>query len=65
MSDALDEAVYALLDPAREVIDQHTRDEQHECRRCGTAWPCTEMDNALGARDLVLRVHTEAKRRRE
>lgn len=65
MSAALDEAIYALLGPAREVIDRHPHDERRRCSRCGMTWPCSEMDTALGALDLVLRVHAATRRRRE
>ena len=58
----LDQAIHALLSPARGVIDRHTRDERHQCRRCGQTWPCVEMDTALAALDLVLRVHAAALR---
>lgn len=61
MSAHLDQAVYALLTPARFVIDQHGRDEHHLCRRCGNAWPCFEMGTAIGALDLVLRVHVATR----
>jgi hypothetical protein len=57
----LDQAVYALLAPARFVINQHGRDDHHHCRRCGTPWPCFEMGTAIEALDLVLRVHVAAR----
>jgi hypothetical protein len=46
-----------LRTPAREVIARHPNDGGNQCRRCGTAWPCFDFNTALGAIDLVLRVH--------
>jgi hypothetical protein len=58
----LDDAVYALLTPARGVIGQHTRNDRHQCRRCNEPWPCFEADTAIGALELALRVHAAARR---
>jgi hypothetical protein len=57
----LDQAVYALLTPARGVIDRHGDDGAHTCRSCGLPWPCFELGAAIGAPDLVLRVHVAAR----
>jgi hypothetical protein len=57
----LDQAVYALLTPARGVIDRHGDNGAHSCRSCGLPWPCFELGTAIGALDLVLRVHVAAR----
>ena len=57
----LDQAVYALLTPARGVIDRHGNNGAHNCRSCGLPWPCFELGTAIGALDLVLRVHVAAR----
>jgi hypothetical protein len=57
VSQELDDAVYELLTPARAVIGNHIKDGRDYCRRCGAPWPCFEMSTAIGALDLVLRVH--------
>jgi hypothetical protein len=57
----LDQAVYALLTPARGVIDRHGNDGAHTCRSCGLPWPCFELGTAIGALDLVLRVHVASR----
>ena len=57
MNAHLDQAVYALLTPARSVINRHGDNGAHSCRSCGLPWPCFEFGTALGALDLVLRVH--------
>lgn len=62
MSTDLDQAVYALLTPARFVIDRHGNDGGHTCRSCGRPWPCFELGTAIEALDLVLRVHVAARR---
>ena len=61
MNAHLDQAVYALLTPARGVIDRHGDDGAHICRSCGLPWPCFELGTAIGALDLVLRVHVAAR----
>jgi hypothetical protein len=35
----LDEATTPCSAPPAGVIDRHTRDGQHRCRRCGQTWP--------------------------
>jgi hypothetical protein len=62
MSAELDQAIYELLNPARSVINQHGRDDDHRCRRCRLPWPCFELGTAIGALDLVLRVHGAARK---
>jgi hypothetical protein len=61
VSTHLDQAVYALLTPARGVIDRHGDNGAHNCRSCGLPWPCFELGTAIGALDLVLRVHVAAR----
>lgn len=61
MSPELDAAVYALLTPTRGVIDRHRNDGRHRCSCCGGPWPCFDPDTAIGALDLVLRVHAAAR----
>ncbi|MBL8926941.1 MAG: hypothetical protein JNM77_11980 [Pseudonocardia sp.] len=61
MSADLDEAVYTLLTPARGVLARHPRDERHQCRRCREPWPCFEIDTAIQALDLVIRVHAASR----
>ena len=61
MSARLDQAVYALLTPARGVIDRHGDNGAHRCRSCGLPWPCFDLGTAIGALDLVLRVHVAAR----
>ena len=39
MSAYLDQAVYALLTPARGVIDRHGDNGAHSCRSCGLVEP--------------------------
>ena len=63
MSARLDQAVYALLTPARGVIDRHGDNGAHRCRSCGLPWPCFDLGTAIGALDLVLRVHVAARNR--
>ena len=62
MTGDLDQAVYALLTPARFVIDRHRNDGNHRCRCCGEPWPCFDLGTAIGALDLVLRVHVAGRR---
>ena len=42
------------------MIDRHGDDGAHSCRSCGLPWPCFELGTAIGALDLVLRVHVAA-----
>jgi len=58
----LDQAVYALLTPVRFVIDRHGNDGSDRCRTCRLWWPCFDLGTAIGALDLVLRVHVAARR---
>jgi hypothetical protein len=47
--------------PARVVIDRHGNDGGHTWRSCGLTWPCFELGTAIGALDLVPRVHVVAR----
>jgi hypothetical protein len=57
----LDQAIYALLPPTQRIIERHGNDGNHRCRWCRRPWPCFELDTAIEALDLVLRVHVAAR----
>lgn len=57
VSQELDNTVYELLTTARAVIYRHIKDGRNHSRRCGNPRQCFEMGTAIGALDLILRLH--------